>query len=285
MHTFRFNPVFRQWVLLGTPVSHEVTLTSAHLLHSGAKDDFLAATNPKQPFVMDPPTLHGNAHALVQEQPPVGEYEFLLSKGSKTLREWGVKEWEQWLALLQKRLLHLHHNPHLTHVQVALHTAWVGSVGESYKRVGDVIATSHPVAGAVPLLEKELVNKLRHTERGYIIHDGDDGIMYAPSAPQCTKEVWYIPANQSGGFDASSTSARLHTAEALTLLMRGMLTEWRHEHFILELHTSLVDKRSDATWWIRIYQEQRRMPATLTVLPLPEQFVRDLSYLVGPGKA
>lgn len=285
MHTFRFNSVFRHWVLLGSPVSHEVELTPAHLLHSGSIGDFLAATNPSQPFVMDPPSMHNSAHALVHEHAPVGEYELLLYKGEKNLVSWGKKEWEQWLELLQKRLLHLHHNPHLHHVHVSFHSGWLDSTGKEYKRVGDIIGTSHPVAGAAPLLEHELVGKLRQSERGYIIHDGDDGMIYAPSAPSFNKEVWYIPAGQGGGFESVHAGARQHAAEALALLMKGLHMEWPQEHFVIELTTSLVDKRGDATWWIRIFQEERRMPATLSVLPLPEKFVRDLAYLLGPAQA
>ncbi len=285
MHTFRFNPVFRHWVLLGNPVSHEVHLESAHLLHSGTKAEFLAAVNPKQPFVMDPPRSPGTALTLYNEQPPLGEYELLLYSGQLSFAAWKVKEWEQWLALVQHRILHVHHNPHLHHIEIALHTGWAASVGNEYQRVGDLIATSHPIAGSVPLLEHEIIEKLRRTERGYIIHDGDDGLIYAPSAPLFEKEVWYVPHHQDGAFEHLSPAIRTHTAEALALIMKGMLTEWPEEHFVLELNTELVDKREDASWWVRIYQETRQVPATLQVRPLPEKFVRDLAYILGPGQA
>lgn len=284
MHTYRFNPVFRQWALLGTPVSHELTLEPAHLLHSGSRGDFLAAVNPKQPFVMDPPSQHGTAHALYHEHPPVGEYELLLYGGRKTLADWGQEEWEQWLELLQKRTLHLHHNPHLHHVEFAFHTAWQATVGTEYQRVGDLVATSHAVAGSAPHLEHELVAKVRHAERGYILHDGDDGMIYAPSAPLHEKEVWYIPAHQESAFDRVDTVTRAHAAQALALLFKALLSEWPQNQFVLELHTSFADRRDDATWWIHIYQEVRQTPATLNVLPLPEKFVRDLAYLLGPGQ-
>lgn len=284
MHTYRFNPVFRHWVLLGTPVSHELKIGAAHLLHSGSKSDFLAAVNPEQPFVMDPPSAHGTATALHSEQAPVGEYEILLYGGSHALKSWGSKEWAAWLELLQKRVLHLHNNVHVAHCQFAFHSGWLDSVGDEYRRVGDLVATSHPIAGSAPLLEHELVTKLRQAERGYILHDGPDGVIYAPSAPLFEKEVWYIPADQDGAFERAEAQTRLHTAEALALVMKGMLKEWPHEHFVVELNTALVNKSADATWWIRIYQEAKRIPATLTVLPLPEKFVRDLSYLLGPGR-
>jgi hypothetical protein len=265
-------------------MSHEVKISPAHLLHSGVKGDFIAAVNPSHPFVMDPPSQHGRAVSLVQEHAPVGEYELLLYKKDKPLVQWGKHEWAQWLGLLQTRLTHMHQNPHLHHVQVSMHTGWVGTVGDEYHRVGDVIATSHPIAGGVPLLEWEIINKLRKSERGYVIHDGEDGMMYAPSAPLFAKEVWYMPAEHVR-LEQLTTNGREHAAEALALLMGGLCREWSQDNFVLEVHTVLGPQAADATWWIRIYQEERRATGAFTVLPLPEKFVRDLSYLIGPGRA
>lgn len=284
MYTFRFNPVFRQWVLLGHPLKHDLSLEPAHLLHSGSKGDFLASVNPQQPFIMDPPSRHGTVQALHREEPPVGEYELLLYSGKKALANWGAPEWEQWLELLQKRILHLHHNPHLHHTQAVFSLAWQDTVGAGYKRVGDLIATSHPVAGDVPLLDSELVEKLRRSERGYILHDGDDGMIYSPSAPLFEKEIWYVPFQQEGAIERANTMTRVHTSEALALIMKGLLSEWPQEKFIIELHTTFVTKHDDATWWIRIYQQGPHVSVGLSSLPLPEKFVRDLSYLLGPGR-
>jgi hypothetical protein len=285
MHTYRYNPLFRHWVLLGNPVPRDVDLQAAHLLHSGGDALFMAAVNPVQPFIMDAPAHHRTGHTLHREEAPVGEYEFLLYTGDKELGEWGIDEWEGWLRLLGRRILHVHENPALHHLHIAFHTAYEETTGSKYRRVGDVIATSHPIAGAAPLLDHDLIEKLKKHERGYILHDGPDGFMYAPSAPLFEKEVWYVPTVRGGGMEASSPVVRMHTAEALALLMRGLTHEWPSEHFVIEVYSPIGRVDPDATWWIRVYQEARRVPATLTVLPLPEQFVRDLAYLLGPGQA
>ncbi|HSI20144.1 MAG TPA: hypothetical protein VLA04_00315 [Verrucomicrobiae bacterium] len=284
MHTYRFNPVFRQWVLLGSSVAHALQVTEGNLLHSGKRGDFLAANHPRPPFLMDPPPRHGTSSTLYSEQPPVGEYELLLYRGKKHLKSWKAKEWHAWLQLLQQRLLHIHHNPHLHHAQVMMHTGWLHTVNDEYQRVGEIIATSHPVAGDVPLIDHELITKLRRAERGYLLHDATDGTIYAPSAPLFNKEVWYIPPSQGSSVEKASAVACLHTSEALALLMSALLNEWGKENFVVELHTALTDKKEDATWWVRIYQEERKMAATLDVVALPEKFIRDLSYLLGPGK-
>jgi hypothetical protein len=285
MHTYRYNPLFHRWVLLGTPVPHTVQLEEASLLLSPHKGgQFLAAEHPEQPFLIDPPAHHGTAELLHQERPPVGEYELMLHTRHIPLHEWGSDEWSAWLHLLVKRLRRIHGNPHLHHVQIAFHTGWCLTTGSKFQRVGDIIATSHEVAGAAPLLSHELLEKLRARERNYILHDGRDGTLYVPSAPQFEKEVWYVPHDQNGSVAEADTKTLGHTAEALALLMKAMIGEWRAEHFVLEVHTSLANVPEDSSWWIRVYQEARRTPATLTVVPMPEKFARDLGYVIGPSR-
>jgi hypothetical protein len=281
MHTFRFNPLFKHWVVLGTPMGHQLELNPGHLLHSGGKSHFLAATNPEQPFVLDSPGRKPTGTTLYEEQPPLGEYELLLYRGDAKVSHWRAIEWEQWLELIQQRLRHFQHNPNLHHVEVRFHTSWVNTVGPAMLRVGDVIATSHPVAGRAPLLEHDLIAKLRKRERSYVLHDADDGFIYVPSAPLFEKEVWYAPIEQDSSIADCSAAGRRHTAEGLSLLMGALMKEWPNEHFAVELHTALIGTDNEVSWWVRVYQEARRLPATLTVLPLPEKFLRELGSLIG----
>lgn len=281
MYTFRFNPLFKAWVVLGAPGRHEVDLSKAQLLGS-ERDRFVAAHNPNQPFVLDPPGKKAAAAPMLhEERPALGEYELLLHRGHGTLSRWKAKEWEGWLHLVQQRLRHAHHNPHLHHVRVSFHTGWMNTVGNEFARVGELIMTSHPVAGEVPLLEYELVEKLRTKERTYVLHDATDGLLYAPSAPLFEKEVWYVPVRQGSSITDAPSASRSHTADALALLFTALHAEWPEEHFVIELHTALVGGQEDVTWWLRVYQDARRVPATLTVLPLPEQFIRKLGSRIG----
>lgn len=283
MHTFRFNPLFKHWVVLGNHVPHTIRIERGHLLHSGEKGQFVAATNPRQPFIIDKPSVQGSVSMLHREEPAVGEYELMLYQGDRELRDWRVEEWDSWLSLLRARVLSLHANPLLHHLTITFHSSHLKTV-EGYARVGDVIATSHPVAGAAPLIEHELIQKLREKERGYILHDGPDGFMYAPSAPLMEKEVWYVAPHQHGAFDRVDREERMHTAEALALLTRAYLHEWPTMHLAIEVHTSFGSSPSDSSWWIRVYEEEALTPATVVVRPLPEKFIRDLSYLLGPGR-
>lgn len=283
MYTFRFNPLFHHWVVLGRPVGHGVFIEPAHLLHNGKPGVFVAATNPRQPFLLDPPNQVGTSATLHREQPPIGEYELLLYSGEIALAKWTAKEWDQWLGLLQQRLLHFHQNPELHHVMVSLHTGWLAGAGENYQRVGELVATSHPVAGGQTLMDEELLTKLREREKGYVLHDSHDGVIYVPSAPLYEKEVWYIPESE-GMAESLSSRERQHAAEALALLSRALLMTWPDSHFVLEIHTVLGKGPEGKRWWARFYQEERGIPASLNVVPLPEPFVRELNYLLGPGR-
>src|SRR5262249_16661097 len=145
MYTFRFNPVFEQWVMVGGPVVAPRSLKPADLLDVGRRDGFQAASYPRQPFILEPPrTPHElETSLLYQEQPPVGEYELLLYKQVPDFFSWDTAHWEAWLSLVQQRLCQALLNPHLHYVQLVLHTSALESI-EGYQRVGDLIVTSHP---------------------------------------------------------------------------------------------------------------------------------------------
>src|SRR5690606_29626340 len=67
MYSFRFNPVFEQWVLLGGQFASSLAVSAAHKIDVGRQGDFAAVTYPRQPFLLDPPSTskHRRADPLV----------------------------------------------------------------------------------------------------------------------------------------------------------------------------------------------------------------------------
>ena len=282
MYTFRFNPLCEQWVILGGPVFAAQQITEAHLLDTDKKNDFVAAAFPKSPFIMDPPTAkHLVPDPLVHaSQPPVGEYELLLYRGDKQFYARGVKEWEKWLLLLQQRLSGFQHNPHLHFINVSLHTQALESV-EQYQRVGDVIATSHPVSGVPRVLDVELAEKIHKKESLFALIDDIRGRLYVPSAPLYDKEVWFIPAKYRSSIAHIDASERTHLAAILAALFSSLKKEHPHEEYVLTIHTNLIKPAKEVTWWLQLYRAEPGVASPLPVRRLPEAFVQQLRYLLG----
>src|SRR4051812_27095540 len=124
MFAFRFNPVFDQCVMVGGVVLTPRAVQPAHLLDVGSRDGFVAATYPRQPFILEPAKARAphpqDAGMLYAEQAPVGEYELLLYNGPTDFFIWTSAEWDGWLKLVQQRIRQLHHNPYLHHLHLTL---------------------------------------------------------------------------------------------------------------------------------------------------------------------
>jgi hypothetical protein len=282
MYTFRFNPVFKQWVMVGGVVLSPRTVTSAHLLDIGKTRDFVAATYPRQPFILEPgkplaKTEHGEM--LYEQQPPIGEYELLLYTGEREFFFWEKEQWEGWLTLLFKRIRQLHHNPLLHYVYPTLHTSALDSV-EGFSRVGDLIASSHPLLGFLPSLENELADRIRTREKIFTVIDDERGQLYVPSAPLHEHEIWYIPAEHTSAIDNSSSATRAHCAEIMALLMGKLHDEFPHYSYILNVGTSMAGVGEKSTWWIQIHADI----AETSILPIrtvPEGFLQRVRLILG----
>lgn len=283
MYTFRFNPVFGKWVMLGGAVHQPHPITDAHILDVGKDDDLMAASYPRQPFLIEPPAgkpFHVHEDQLFASQPPVGEYELLLYKGATNLFSWNSKQWEAWLNLVQHRLRQLHHNPYLHYVHVTLHTQSLDSA-PPYARVGDIIAASHQLVGLSTPMDTELADKIADKESVFTIIEDDNGRLYVPSAPLYEKEVWFIPTHYHPGFEQTSKEERRDLAQVLAVLIRQLKLEHPHEEYILDLHTALAGHHEETTWWLQIYRAESGVPSVLPIRALPEAFVQHIRYLLG----
>jgi len=276
MHTFRYNPAAKRWVLLGEPLPHQLAVGEAHRLEGKRRDLFFAATYPQSPFDLEPGE-HIGAPAgglLYAERPPVGEYEVLLYAGSEPVMIWREGEWEAWARLVQERLLQLYRNPHLHYVDVVLRTATQGTA-EPYLRAGDLVATSHPLAGHQDELTAELAEKLAEREQAFIVHADAHGTLLAASAPTLPDELWYLPRTAHPGFERATAAQ----CRALAEVLAGILPRLRaaaEAHFTVRLHTSLAP-HSDLTWWIQIYRDVPMHAADpLPLQRLPELLVKEL---------
>src|SRR5690606_15565431 len=145
-------------------------------------------------------------------------------------------QWEAWLMLIQQRLLQAHHNPHLHHAAVFFHTKALGTV-EGYQRVGELIATSHPLAGLSVPLPVELARKIRHKEDVFIVRDHPQGCLYVPSAPTHEKEIWYIPGAPHPGFETVDKPTRHALAKDLRDIFQMYTAEFPAARLQLTLHT------------------------------------------------
>ena len=279
MNTFRFNPVFNQWVLLGAPTSQTFEITDRHILDIGKTEHFVAATIPRQPFLLDPPTRRNEVDDLLyKSQPPLGEAEVLLYKGEKSFDEWTVREWDGWLMLLQQRLMQVYHNPHLHFAQFTFSPQYLDTVGPEFLRVGELISTSHQVAGSSLAFTAELLEKLRQKEDAFIVLHTDGGDIYVPSAPLFEKEAWILPTNVQPSFEAIEKEERSDFAHMLKTLFMALHTEFPSVPFVLTLHTALEGMSPETTWWMQIHQKDNGTVSSIGSRPLPEAFARHLEF-------
>lgn len=277
MYTFRYNPSVGRWVLLGGAVTQSLHLTSAHLIHDERDAEFVAATYPRQPFIVEPPERFGHPDDLLYaEQPPVGEYELLLYRGPEPMAAWDAKLWERWIMLVQRRLIQLLHNPYLHHVRLTYRTAAEQGI-DGFHRVGDLMATSHPIAGEPAELTAEMAAKIREREPLFTVHADQFGSLQVPSAPLYYDEVWYLPHHARSSLEMVHGEEREGLARTLAMLMRKLRSVHRDRQYILELHTSLAPENEEITWWIQVYREMHH-DSLLPVQPLPETVVQQLRY-------
>lgn len=282
MHTFRFNPVFNQWVLLGAPVTVPLEIKESQLLDIGKQAGLAAATYPRQPFLLEPNAKHQSPidkSLLYASQSPVGEYELLLFTEEAAPYDWTAKQWDSWLMLIQQRITQLHHNPYLHFVYFTFHTAALHSTN-GYQRVGDLIAASHPVSGMSVHLDEETAEKLRKKEDLFVVTDTGEGDLYVPSAPLYAKEVWYLPKTYRSGIDQIEKKEREALAHILAKLMPALHAEFPEAQFCVTIHTSMAGMADDTTWWLQLYQLEYGQLGPLPVHPLPEAFVQHLHFLL-----
>ncbi|MEI6477525.1 MAG: hypothetical protein WCO52_00870 [bacterium] len=282
MHTFRYNPVFRQWVLLGSPVATPLEVTDAQLLNIGRGTDLVAASYPRQPFILDPGSKRPESdQRLYSDEPAVGDYELFLYGGKKHFFEWQAKQWEEWLVLAQHRIIQLHHNPHLHYVSLILATSALDTV-KGYQRVGDLVSTSHPVAGEIPLMTHELADKLLAKERSYIVHEGKHGSLRVPSAPLGEQEVWYVPTEYERGIEQMGAAGRKECATVLAKLVSSLHTEFPRAQYVLTVYTAMASHKEETTWWIRISRENASAAdGAIGTRAFPEGFLRTLGMILG----
>lgn len=273
MYTFRFNPMFQQWVLLGEPIPNSLIIQAAHKIQPLLKDapHMQAATYPRQPFVLDPGiTKRHEDELLYAPQPAVGEYELILSTAPRTFFNWKPADWEEWFLVLTERFRAFHLNPHLHFVSVHLATKALLSAGSEHERVGDLIATSHPVAGTATPVSEELVTKLLERERLFVVYHDDHGALYVPTAPLHHHEIWYLPRHEKG-LDVLQLPERKAAARALSALFTVLHEEFAEEHWQMVLHTPMAATENNNHWWIQIYQDVP-IESSLPISPLPERF-------------
>ncbi len=278
MYTFRFNPVFKQWVLLGEQLPSQLVVSAASRLDHGKvhHPDFFALPHPRSPFLLDPPAKHKShdGDLLYSAEAPVGEYELLCYQGEQGFAHWTPATWEHWLTLFHERFKQLHANPHLHFVTLKLHTSALGTLGAELQRVGDLVATSHPVAGTEHHLTEELLHKLQKGERLFQVHAGEHGFLYVPSAPLNPHEVWYLPVSHATSIDQLSRAEREELAYTMSLLMGVLSEEFPSEKFVITFHTGMAGAPSHhGCWWVQVHQDTAASTAAAPVKAFPERFV------------
>lgn len=289
MYTFRFNPVFKQWVLLGEQFPHQLVVSPSQRLDHGkvSHPDFFAVPHPRSPFLLDPPAKHKrhDNDLLHGAEAPVGEYEILCYSGDKGFSQWNAQTWEDWLALFLERFRQLHANPHLHHVSLKLHTNALTTLGNELQRVGDLVATSHQISGMPHHLTEELLHKLQRSEHLFQVHAGEHGFLYVPSAPLNSHEVWYLPATHATSIDALTKAERHEFAYTMSLLMGVLSTEFDRENFVITVHTGMTSTPNhQGCWWVQIHQDTAGSTAIAQPKPLPERFVLLLRQLLAHKK-
>jgi hypothetical protein len=277
MYTFVFN----QWVLLGGPVPVDLSLSKAHFLDVGKRNGFMAATYPRQPFMIEPPVQKMNdEHLLHKSQPAVGEYELFLYEGEATPFQWSAKEWEGWIMLASQRLLQLHHNPFVHHVSLSMHTGAFASVA-GYQRIGDLIGTSHQISGAPAIITTELAEKIREKEAMFVVEETKFGGVYVPPAPLHSRELWYLPTGTHSGFEQIEPAERTALAKVLSVLFPALNAEFPDMHFMLSIHSNIAGMAEDATWWLQLHQVDSPNSLALQTRALPESFAQHLHFMLG----
>jgi hypothetical protein len=284
MRSFRFNPVFQQWVMVGAPDIEPETLTSAHLLDIGKNPHFVAAHYPRRLFTLEPPDsgvprspLQNDI--LMTEQPALGEYELLLYQGTADFWQFGTAEWMHWLSLLQHRLRQLARNPHLHHVAVWLPTAKLFSL-RGYLRVGEVVATAHPLQYPRGNLDHELAEKLRR-EKLHTLYTGEEGWLYVPSAPLHPQEMWYLPYAAGSSIEEAKIGQRREVAYVLSRLLNILHGEWPEQSWVIQVHTEVVGGHHGSMWWVQIYADHLSQPGSVPLIPSPEGFAHVLHKILG----
>lgn len=281
MHTFRFNPVFQQWVLLGTSYAATPAIEERNLLDVGRGKKFAAASHPRQPFILEPDSkAKDHDDLLYAGKPPVGEYELLLYAGKDPLYTWDHKEWDGWLQLAQQRISQARGNPHLHHLSLTVHTGALKAVEGNWQRVGDLIATSHPVCGMATLIDKEMAHKMLAKEGIFVVQHDSHGSLIVPSAPTHQHEVWYLPAAAHASLGDIDSKERASLAKVLASLMTELKAAYPHEEFLLTFHTALLGSSSHHMWWLQVHQADSAVELPLPVRPLPELFVRKLQDIL-----
>lgn len=281
MYSLRYNPVFKQWVLVGPPVLPFEEITESQLLTVGKGYHFIAASYPRhilQPDFDDVKREH-RPDMLHLEHPPVGEYDLLLYAGEKGFWEWGSEQWGHWLVLLQNRVAQMHKNLNIRHLHIELRTSQLNSIQE-YQRVGDVIGTTHPIQERQPELDNDLLDRLRQEEL-FAIFLGETGWLYAPSAPLEEKELWYLPYIAHSGIEKAGEAVRGELAKVMAQLMRKLHGEWPDEDYRIIIYSNLAHQTDQLCWWVRIHKEQPHIHPSLPVTLAPEGFVYILHRIFG----
>jgi len=280
MHTFRFNPVFQQWVLLGTSYAATPVIEKGNLLDVGRGKKFAAASHPRQPFILEPDGKSKDHEDLLYAgKPPVGEYELLLYAGKDPLYTWDHKEWDGWLQLTQQRISQARRNPHLHYVSLSINTGGLKKVEGDWQRVGDLIATSHPVCGMTTLIDHEIAEKILAKEGIFAVKQDAHGALLVPSAPTHQHEVWYLPAAAGASLADIDGKGRASLAKVLAPLMVELKAAYPHEEFLLTFHTALLASSSHHMWWLQVHQAGNE-DSPLPLRPLPELFVRKLREIL-----
>lgn len=274
MHTYRFNPVFKRWVMVGPTIPERIIVKSAHLLSIGKIGNFEAASHPKDPFLLDPENRgpSGLARLFVDHQ-PLGEYELVLYKSKHDFWEWDAKIWHNWLQVVQQRIIQAYHKPRLNHVDISLNTALLDTI-QGYQRAGDVVFTSHKLFEN-PELGQEMAKKIIQKESLYILHEDGFGAVYVPSAPTEELEVWYMP-KQGSRLEACGKSERMANARILQKLVSGLHEEYPKNQFHLHIYTTIVEDNTDSLWWIRIHKVSS-LERSLPIQASPEGFLKKLA--------
>jgi hypothetical protein len=151
--------------------------------------------------------------------------------------------------------------------------------------VGDLVATSHPIAGTAQHLTEELLHKIQHSESLFQVHAGEHGFLYVPSAPLYSHEVWYLPATHATSIDQLRRAEREELAYTLSLLMGVLQGEFPQEKYVLTIHTGMAGGASHrGCWWVQVHRDTAGDTAVVPVRPLPEKFVLLLRQLLAHRK-
>lgn len=273
-YTYRYNPIEARWVMVGPPIPPPERLEAKP--PKDRKQLFSWMAYPRDLFVVEP--VHTRKQppkdTVYLEQQPVGEYEVLLYHGDTDTYQWTAKEWKGWLELVQSRLVGLYQNPYVHIVRCSVPLSQRHTAEPAY-RVGELIATSHPVIPEVPSLADELVHKIHRLEKGYVVHDVTEAFVYVASAPTYPDETWIVPRTARGGFIQAEAKALREAAELLEWLFVRLRDEFPKNEYVLELHVNF-EQDDEAAWWIRVYKQPGTTEAGLTAQMYPEVLAHTL---------